>query len=191
MLKKEILIPCYIIVLSIVFVIISALVIITKGRTSLLKKKLKIGAMIISLTAMVSGCGPGPQPMVLCYEMVLPDCFEISESKYVNDEDYVGEEISVDLSLNAILKGTIIYREAKEFSFIIADTKNTIKQRGEISPYDGEFDSETEKFEIAVDPEIPSGIYYLHLYNVAQDKQPARPEENPMWKFRLNITNKK
>ena len=96
-----------------------------------------------------------------------------------------------DFSLSRILKGRVSNREAKEFSFIITNTKNTIKQRGEIKPLDGKYDTETEKFEIAVDPKIPSGIYYLHLYNVAQDKQPARPEENPMWKFRLNITNKK
>ena len=54
--KKEILIPILIVFLGLIFVFINAMVFFTKGNAWLIKKKLKVGAMILSLTGILA-CG--------------------------------------------------------------------------------------------------------------------------------------
>jgi hypothetical protein len=52
--KKEILISVLIILFGLIFVVINILVYITKGNPRFVKRKLKIGAMILSLTSILA-----------------------------------------------------------------------------------------------------------------------------------------
>ncbi len=54
--KKEILIPALLLLLGLIFIIINIIVYFSKGNTWLISKKLKVGALILSLTALFS-CG--------------------------------------------------------------------------------------------------------------------------------------
>jgi hypothetical protein len=54
--KKEILLPVLIIFLGFIFVVINIIVFFSKGNAWAINKKLKIGAMILSLTTII-GCG--------------------------------------------------------------------------------------------------------------------------------------
>ncbi len=61
--KKEILIPLLLILLGLLFAIINVMVFFFKGNKWFVKKKLKVGAMILSLTSLL-GCG---SPFGTCY----------------------------------------------------------------------------------------------------------------------------
>jgi hypothetical protein len=64
--KKEILIPVLLLLLGFVFIIINVIVYVSGGNSWLIGKKLKIGALILSLTGIFS-CGSPPKPT--CYEL--------------------------------------------------------------------------------------------------------------------------
>lgn len=63
--KKEIVIPLLLFVLGLIFIIINILVFFTKGNAWFISKKLKVGAMILSLTGVLA-CGSPPKPT--CYD---------------------------------------------------------------------------------------------------------------------------
>ncbi len=63
--KREILIPLLILILGLLFIIINIVIFCSKGNSWLISKKLKIGAMILSLTGIIA-CGSPPK--VSCYE---------------------------------------------------------------------------------------------------------------------------
>jgi hypothetical protein len=64
--KKEILIPVLLLMLGFVFIIINIIVYVSKGNSWLIGKKLKVGALMLSLTGIFS-CGSPPKPT--CYEL--------------------------------------------------------------------------------------------------------------------------
>jgi hypothetical protein len=63
--KKEILIPIILIVLGLIFILINAFIYFTKGNSWFIKKKLKVGALILSLSGILA-CGSPPK--VSCYD---------------------------------------------------------------------------------------------------------------------------
>jgi hypothetical protein len=63
--KREIVIPVLISVLGLVFIIINIIVLVSRGNSWLIKRKLKVGAMILSLTGILA-CGSPQQPT--CYQ---------------------------------------------------------------------------------------------------------------------------
>ena len=68
--KKEILIPLVIIILGLIFVIINIFVFFSKGNAWFIKKKLKIGALILTLTSIAA-----------CHTIHQPTCFTVIEPK--------------------------------------------------------------------------------------------------------------
>jgi len=95
--KKEILVPLAVVVLSIAFVGISAMVVLSRGHPWCIKKKLRIGAVLLTLTgAATTGCG-GHQ--ISCYDPIVN---ELS----VENQHY-GGEITVDLSVGHTLSGKV------------------------------------------------------------------------------------
>ena len=83
MLKRLIVIPLVLVILGIAFAIVSFFVNITCGNSKLLKNKLKIGGLIITLTALLNNPGWAQQnPDVLCYNMATPTtAIEIHDSQ--------------------------------------------------------------------------------------------------------------
>jgi hypothetical protein len=73
--KKEILIPILLLILGLMFIIINIIVYLSKGNNWVISKKLKLGALILSLTSIFS-CGSPPKPT--CYE--LPPSKEYKDS---------------------------------------------------------------------------------------------------------------
>lgn len=163
MIKKELIIPISIIGLSITFAVITALLFFTKGNKSLIKRKLKIGAVLLGLTAVVNSCGPLP---VTCYDPIDPNNFSLSGEIYQNGK-YV-----IDLSQSTIIPGKIHFREGYDFSFRITDSVKTEKQRNDIFALDGAYNEDTEDFEIPIDTNIAGGNYKLWLFDYAKGDQP-------------------
>jgi hypothetical protein len=168
--KKEICLPLVLIGLSAAFIVVSFLVWITRGKDSLLKKKLRIGALILSLSGVGSGCWP----VISCYDGLPADRFVLEGT------DVYGE-IELDLTVSNILKGKIQQRRGKDYWFLITGQDSVEIQTGTLEALDGAFNEDTEEFEIAVRSDIPTGGYDLTFYSADDD--------HPQAHFFLHIIN--
>jgi hypothetical protein len=186
--KNIILISLAIAFLSIIFIIVSFLVLITRGnKPSFISKKLLIGALIITLTAMISSCSNG-NGVVKCYDTsaidngdggdndILVECYEIADdSNRISLYNTFSEgAIQLNIDESNIIYGSISNRKSKEFSFRIS-TKEDDKtvQNGNISYV---YEEGLDKFEIEVDKSIPKGEYILYIFNVNLETQEANLE---------------
>ncbi len=76
--KKDILIPLVIISLGLIFVIINIFVFLSKGNEWFIKKKLKIGALILTLTSIAA-----------CHTIHQPTCYDVTVVKPTENEDSI------------------------------------------------------------------------------------------------------
>ncbi len=112
--KKEILIPVLLLFLGLLFTIINLIVYFSKGNSWLVSKKLRIGAMMLSLTGILA-CGSPPKPS--CYEVApskeyldsmanirkQDSIMEMEKQKYIDDSiANVMEEQRIKDSLSKI-----------------------------------------------------------------------------------------
>ncbi len=176
MTKNEYLVPVIVIVLTVVFAFVSFAVFLSHGKSSFwLSKKMKIGALLISLTVITQqSC-----IVATCYDPVPPNYLEVDGINY-------NDTLNIDLQINNSIPGTIFLNEGgKDFSFNITDsTKTDTIQRGNILPLDGIFNSSNEDFEIKVDTNLQSGIYCLNLFTADVLEQ-----NQSNYKCILNIAN--
>ncbi|MDD3626455.1 MAG: hypothetical protein PHV06_03980 [bacterium] len=164
--KKEIIIPIYLIGLSLVFVIVSLLLFLTGGKnTKLLSRKLKIGALIITMTAIL-GCGGSnsQQAMVTCYKPAPPDFFSITDE---NRKDGV---IVVDEETNYILNCILDRRTSEEYSFKLVDSEDKTITKGDLEAEDGAFDEDSEDVKVKFDKDIEKGDFQIKFFTCSKDK---------------------
>ncbi|MEN8251316.1 MAG: hypothetical protein ABFS32_20460 [Bacteroidota bacterium] len=161
--KKDWYVPILVIGLSAVFVIVSLAVFLTKGKSSYwLSKKLKIGGLIISLTAITQQACTSS-----CYDPIPPNNFTVDDV-YQYDNDTV----NIDFAVTNKLTGVIHQRNGEDFSFNLIDNlQSDTVQRDDIMPLDGKYDNTTEEFEIVLEPSLPSGSYNLNLYETKVSEQ--------------------
>ena len=179
--RKQILVPVLVAVLSVAFVFVSFLVFVTRGNASLIRKKLKLGAVILSLTGVVlGGCREGE---ITCYAPILPsDRIEFYSPGVTEDGIYL------NLAVRYIIEGTIYERRSDAFSFDIIDESRNEVQSGDIAAIDGAYDTETELFLIAVRRDLPVGAYTLSIYRDASGFQPINATDR-IFQVTLNIVN--
>lgn len=160
MLKKEHLLSISSVVLVGAFIIISILVWLSAGKNAyLIKKKLTIGAAMLSLTGVATGTG-----CVSCYDPYFPD-EEVAQS-----ESIVLEDANIDDVENPIIRGRVVHRENDEFSFRLTDSDGIELQQGAVDALDGAFDSLDESFEITLGVQLETGEYHLFLYTFSADE---------------------
>lgn len=161
--KKEFIIPITFIALCVAFAVISFAVYLSKGKSKKwVARKMKIGAILITLSA--SSCERGNGPFVSCYDPVIPNSIHL--------DAYSSDKLEIKLDTNNVLSGTIYEVTKSEFSFAVINENNTNIQQGELIPADGSFDSNTEVFSLELDTEINPGLYDLKLFdsNVANQE---------------------
>ena len=149
--------------LTAAFAIISFLVYITKGNNAyFLKKKLRIGALLLSLTAVTTGCNDN---VVTCYAP-LP-----GEEITLNSGSPAGShgELVLNLSKTDTVQGTIFRRYSSKYSFQLATVRDSILQRENISALDGAFDEPTESFNITLRRDLDTGYYHLKIFDAGID----------------------
>jgi len=155
--------------ISIGFLIVCCLLLFFKNNKHLIKKKLRLGAMIITLNAII--CISCPPPYATCYEPLPTDGFDIQNADY-NQIEY-SAELEIVYSDSMVIHGTINYPSTKEYSYRIEDLDGITIQKDNILALDGVMDSdESEEFEIVLDPSITVGDFYLYLFLVTQENQP-------------------
>ena len=177
--KKELFTPLVIAGLAVAFIVVSALVYLSRGDPGLVRRKLRLGGMLLALTGAVNGCGG---LTASCYDMAAPNEFSLSD---INQDGAV----TVDLPADNQVAGVIYQRQGDTFSFRLQDGKEAEVQSADIVALDGAFDENSEEFILAIRPDLDSGTYLLSFYDSHKDKQ-SQTEPNYMT-YKLKVTNAK
>lgn len=153
--KREIVAPLLVIGLTILFAGICMAVFLSNGKSKKwVARKMKIGGMLLSLTAVSVGSG-----CTTCYDQPSP-------GNIINYDNPSGYELEILLDTGSVITGTISKRLASDFSFAVADSLEQNIQIGPLVPSDGAFDDYEEKFKIKLDTGIRSGQYWLKIFPV-------------------------
>jgi hypothetical protein len=83
--KKEIIMPVLIIFFGTLFLAINIFVFFSKGNKWLIKKKLKVGALILALTSIVA-----------CHTMPKPTCYDATTIPSIEEKDSIANAIKQD-----------------------------------------------------------------------------------------------
>jgi hypothetical protein len=184
--KKEFLIPLIVIILTLIFVIVSAMVFLTKGSPYWISKKLKIGALLIGLTAISLSCEKGktcytqqPQKPTCYIPKMRPIEFEKSDiSLHIENSDislikfsdsdtnYNADNSSKPLkfSKKAKIEFAIKFLKSNEYSFKLTDTNRIEIQRGDVI-FVSEMTSDSSRTGyIQFDNKVKTGYYILEFH---------------------------
>lgn len=151
--KKEVITPIIAIGLSLLFAIICIAVFMSNGKSKKwVARKMKIGGMLLGLTAVSVGSG-----CVTCYDMP-------SEGNIIRFDNLSGYELEINLDTGNVITGTVYERIASDFSFSIEDSLEQKFQSGPILPIDGKFDNYEEQIKIELDNNLSAGKYFLKVF---------------------------
>lgn len=182
--KKENLIPLLLVVLGFAFVVISLIVFITKGKSYyFIKKKLKIGALIITLTAVLNGnsLSADYDHKKTCYMPIRRD--EIEEKKELELETITimssikNNIITYSLSKKEPVKGFVSNAgKNNKISFKITNSKDKTILSDNLT-------LTNDSFEIILN-EMKKGTYKFYLYLSEKETQ---TKENLFKQYKLKI----
>jgi hypothetical protein len=134
------------------FGLVCTMVWLHKGKSAKwVARKMVIGASILSLTAITTGC-----PVVTCYDPVEPNRFSFDS---INEYG----EIVVDLPNDSVVSGTAYGVDRDNFLFTVMKNDTLVVDFGTINPVDGAFDSSPEKFSLTLNSTLDTGIYALRV----------------------------
>jgi len=157
--KKEFSASLLIIGLSVLFAIAATALFFSKGKSKFwTAKKMKLGAMILTLTVTTQSCSW----FRTCYDPVDPEntmYLELNDTINLNDS-------------TRILNGEIYNVTSKEFSYkLLNNTVDTLTYSENIIADDGVFDNYSEDFTIELTTTIEPGEYIFQLFDVGKEKQ--------------------
>jgi hypothetical protein len=136
-------------------VAISMLVYISKGNAKLVNHKLKLGAILIGLTATVVSC----RPVVTCYDPAPPpDNFTFTADSF---DQYA---IVLKLPADSILKGRVYDPTKTQYSYLIEDKSTIEKYRDDVVAEDGVYNSSSENIIVRIPKDLDTGSYKLKIY---------------------------
>jgi hypothetical protein len=159
MTRKEFWIPLAVVALGAAFALVSWLVWASRGHPWLIRRKLRLGALLLGLTWSASGCDS--QDWVTCYEPALPDQPDMVS---FDAQFRQGSGLRLDLDTGRKLHGQMENRSAEHYSFqLVADDASELA-RGELVADDGSFDTATEAFSLLLSGRILPAQAILRLY---------------------------
>jgi hypothetical protein len=152
--KKEILIPVIVVLLSIVFIVTCVIVYITKGNSYWISKKIKIGALLLALssTPLIS------RDTKMCY---------IKQSPKITIESDQNNAAVYKINLKEVNKIAvkISYIDKNSFTFIIKNEKNKSVQKGNVIVTKEKDEKTRVKGYIILDKKLKSGNYTIYFFN--------------------------
>lgn len=156
--KNQIISFILVIGLSMLFIMVSILVIFNNQNPKLLKYKLKIGAAIIALTTFVSSHGFSQKT---CYKPAYP-----REMININNQDEANYVTITknDVKITGIMRNVL----SQEYLYVITDTTNKTIKKGKLVATNGLFDENKEDFEIQIG-KLKVGDYFLKIYSNGKD----------------------
>ncbi|HEX2958968.1 MAG TPA: hypothetical protein VHO70_19190 [Chitinispirillaceae bacterium] len=144
--------------LFLAFGLVSLLVILSKRHPYFVAKKLRLGALILSISGASVGCFT-----TTCYVPAPTNIFHIDQAIASSDS------IVIRKSISDTITGTISEREGNTFSYALFDSSDSIILKNNIQPIDVNFDEGIEEFKISLGPSILPGKYDLKFYHVPLD----------------------
>ena len=164
--KRDIWIMIQLGILFLVFGVVSILVYFTNGHNRrLLIQKLRIGAIIVSLTAVIAGGCTSINPPPKCYVPVITE-----DPTLIIDLEPQKTTQKINISDNRIIKGQIPYRPDKKYSYRILNKQEQVVQEGEIKPSDKVLASVSVSFQIKLDENLKPGLYFIYFYDCEVEK---------------------
>ncbi|HPR32045.1 MAG TPA: hypothetical protein PLK12_08115 [Prolixibacteraceae bacterium] len=161
---KKILSPLVLALLFGLFTLVGFMVWLTRGKRSFwLARKMKLGAAILTLAGISTGC----PPVVTCYDPMPMNWFDFDQL------DYEQNAIVADLPADSVLTGTLRQPTYDAFSFTITDADSTVLQQGNVLPADGQYDTDTEPFTLALNSRLDTGMYILRVQGIEETGQDA------------------
>lgn len=160
--RREYLVPLILGGLTVAFGIVSFLVYLSRGNSAfLIQRKLKLGALILSLTAATAMTGCDHRgPTTTCY---LP-AYDPKNEITLHGTDQNGRVVLNLDETNEVI-GIIEYRQSTVFSFVVQKPSGEEILRGAVLAQDGTYDEPTEEIHFSIDPSIAPGEYYIHFYD--------------------------
>jgi hypothetical protein len=151
---KKLLTPFVLIGLFAFFAFVCAMVWLHKGKSAKwVARKMKIGAAILSLTAIVSGCNDN-KLILTCYDVAEPNQFSFDSI----NEQY---EVEADLPADSVLTGSVFDIIYDDFKFKVQKNDSVTVDSGKIVPTDGAYDENTEEFKMTLNSQLDTGLYQL------------------------------
>ncbi len=163
--------------LVIAFGAVSLLVFLSKRHPFFVEKKLKLGALLLSLSGVAAGCGLG---CTSCYVPVPVNQITIDFDHYDNSTG------KCTIALTDTITGAISYRCDTALSYMITDYSGSVFHKDDIIPADGIFDESIEEFAIVLPESISPGSYQLAIAPVPKDS--IETSEYYRQSFDLTIT---
>jgi hypothetical protein len=152
--------------LGVAFGVLSLLVWLSRGHPGLIRHKLRIGAVMVTLTAILAGgvtrCGA-----TKCYAGPGPPSVSLVGESYGRLVVTYGPEMTIG--------GTAQDFQYMSLSFRVVDLERTLVQSGDIAALDGSFDDWYEPFEFALSGDVVPGEYLLRMYSCSADVQESSP----------------
>jgi hypothetical protein len=163
--------------LSIIFMVVSVALFLSKGKSRFwTAKKIKIGAALLTLTSITPSC----VPIRTCYDPAPPE-----------NMMYISQSIdTINMIDSTKIHGYVDNRVSYYFSYQIQNKDSLEVYRVEnIEAVDGTFDDYSEEFVIDLDSNLISGNYHLKLYSIKKEEQ--NEQDAPQNEYDLTIINDK
>jgi len=152
---KRILSPILLIGLFSAFAIVCLIVYLQRGkREKWISRKMKLGAAIITITGITTGC----PPIATCYVPAYTDGFVFDQSD--SSENYW---IVADLPNDSILTGVVHSPTSDGYTFKINTFDSITVQEGDFVALDGDFDESVDSFRMQLDTKLEDGVYDLQI----------------------------
>jgi hypothetical protein len=149
-------------ILTITFAVIGLLLWFRPESRRLIKWKLKVGALLLTLGG-ITATGCFRPPFVTCYATV--------PSNFISVDNYIPGNDTPDIILNpvhGIVQGSIVEPEKRNYSWILCSDDNeeiirdTLRLQRTEDTYENPYAGETFKFQL---PVLESGQYRLYIFD--------------------------
>lgn len=121
---------------------------------------MKLGAAILTVTAVSTGC----PPMVTCYDMPPQNDFKLDGMTW-DTAGYYKLEIPDD----SMLRGMILSPTFDDYLVKLMKSDTVEVQVSKLKPTDGAFDQDSETFEFRLAPNISPGEYIFRFCSAKAD----------------------
>ena len=161
--KNNLITPLILTGISLAFAVVSFLVWLSRGNNAkLIQRKLRLGALLLGITAVSSGCPPA----VTCYDPIQPE-----ENIFINDSCLISGMVQSSVHVTKEITGQVVNRMSEEFSFCISDHLNQVILADSLTPLDGQWNQYTESYKLIISDSLAAGTYNLKLFNTKKENQ--------------------
>jgi hypothetical protein len=159
-----------VVLLSILFTLIGILLFFNRESRRLIRWKLKVGALLLTLNGMtLTGCLR--PPVVTCYDVMPLNWLTLDNQQYDSEAGLYQVELPPDNTV----RGDLSQAYGTSFSWLLCTETGTVLQKGSLVMADGALDSTDEDFLLTLTRPEP-GRYRLWFFNLPLTDI---PEGNP------------